>query len=177
MVSSKFLTAFSDHRLADHPESHLSPTNFERRPFVSSGTHAHSRGFGYVRVEREKDRESARALKINVRNTALVAYREYLCAYAARFGVLRDVRFETEVVSIVRDAAGWAVTVRDSAGTTTTEHYFAVAVCSGLHTHPRPASRERQRRRRRATLRTGCAYADTLCEERRVYVCLSSSRE
>lgn len=61
-------------------------------------------------------------------------YVEYLAAYAQTFDVLRHIQFGTEVESVNRNATGWVVSVRNRSDVRT-EHYDAVAVCSGLHQH------------------------------------------
>eukprot|EP00811_Abedinium_folium_P024865 NODE_3489_length_2028_cov_4.831668.p1 GENE.NODE_3489_length_2028_cov_4.831668~~NODE_3489_length_2028_cov_4.831668.p1 ORF type:complete len:573 (+),score=160.12 NODE_3489_length_2028_cov_4.831668:168-1886(+) len=65
------------------------------------------------------------------------AYVEYLQRYAAHFGVLKLLRFLTEVLAVRRTEGGtYVVKLRCAGNEELVEEYDAVAVCSGLHNVP-----------------------------------------
>jgi dimethylaniline monooxygenase (N-oxide forming) len=61
----------------------------------------------------------------------------YFDEFVERFGLRRQIRFNTEVANVAPVGEEWDVTVRDEAGTEETNRYGAVLVANGHHWDPR----------------------------------------
>lgn len=68
---------------------------------------------------------------------SLKDYSVYLSDYAANFGLLELIRFNTHVLSLEKRESKYMVKLRSMTGTVQEEEWDAVAVCSGVHNVPR----------------------------------------
>jgi len=61
---------------------------------------------------------------------------QYLCDYAARFGLLSHIHFNTSIQTIARAPGGWSVTLSGPDGSRT-ETFDEVVICSGQFSRPK----------------------------------------
>ena len=96
--------------------------------------------------------------------------RDYLGAYAERFGVRARIRLGTEVLAVVPRPIGWDVRVRRTDGCEETERFDFVVVCNGVFSEPVIPAVAGMDRFTGRIMHSSAATDPDLCAGRRVVV-------